>query len=153
WGQLRIPRPDVLLATSPQLLCGLAGNVIAKIRRVPFVLEVRDLWPESIVAVGALPARHPVIRGLERIEMNLYTAATAIVVVTDGFQQRLVERGISPAKISVIKNGADLSRFFPCPRDTPLRERLGYKDRFVVGYVGTHGMAHGLDAVLEAAKR
>jgi glycosyltransferase involved in cell wall biosynthesis len=126
--------------------------VIAGARRTPFVFEVRDLWPESIVAVGALPANHPVIRALSVAEMHLYRAARAIVVVTDAFRTRLVERGVRADKIHVIKNGVDLARFRPAPRKTPLRDKLGWGDRFVAAYVGTHGMAHGLDAVLDTAK-
>ena len=154
FGQLFVrERPDVLVATSPQLLCGAAGAVIAGVRRLPFVLEVRDLWPESIVAVGALPAGHPVIRGLTVVEETLYRAAKKIVVVTDAFREKLAARGIPDRKLAVIKNGVDLSRFRPAPRKTALREKLGLGDRFVCAYVGTHGMAHGLDAVLDVAKR
>lgn len=154
FGQLFVgAKPDVLVATSPQLLCGAAGALIAGARRVPFVLEVRDLWPESIVAVGALPAGHPVIRGLTVVEESLYQAAKKIVVVTDAFRTKLIERGVPAQKLAVIKNGVDLSRFSASKRDTPLRARLGLGDRFVAAYVGTHGMAHGLDAVLDVAKR
>jgi glycosyltransferase involved in cell wall biosynthesis len=151
-GQLRAQRPDVLVATSPQFLCAVAGHAIAFLRRTPFVFEVRDLWPESIVAVGALPADHWLVRGLERVEAHLYEAAQRIVVVTDSFRERLLERGISASKIAVVKNGVDLARFAPLPRETALRTKLGFGDRFVVSYVGTLGMAHGLDAVLDVAK-
>jgi glycosyltransferase involved in cell wall biosynthesis len=153
WGQLHVRRPDVVIATSPQLLCACAGRIVAAARRVPFVFEVRDLWPESVVAVGALPADHPVVRGLTIVEESLYSAADAIVVVTDAFRTRLVARGQPTGKIHVVKNGADLSRFHPAPSSTPLRSQLGLQGKFVVGYVGTHGMAHGLDAVLDVAKR
>lgn len=153
WGQRHVADPDVVVATSPQLLCGVAGAWVSLVRRKPFVLEIRDLWPESIVAVGALPARHPVIVGLTQVEEALYRAALHIVVVTDAFREKLIARGVPASKLSVIKNGVDLGRFTPLPRDTALRARLGWGDRFVVAYVGTHGMAHGLDAVLDAAKR
>jgi glycosyltransferase involved in cell wall biosynthesis len=152
WGQLRAERPDVLVATSPQFLCAVAGRAISWLRRIPFVFEVRDLWPESIVAVGALPADHWLVRGLEKVEVHLYDVAQRIVVVTDSFRRRLIERGVPSDKISVIKNGVDLGRFSPLGRETSLRARLGYEDRFVVSYVGTLGMAHGLDAVLDVAK-
>ena len=152
-GQARIGAADVVVATSPQLLCAAAGWTVAAARRTPFVFEVRDLWPESVVAVGALPADHPVIRGLTVVEEGLYGAAKAIVVVTDAFRTRLVERGQAAGKIHVIKNGVDLGRFVPGPRTTKLRAQLGWDDKFVVGYIGTHGMAHGLDAVLDVAKR
>jgi len=151
-GQWRVPEPDVVLATSPQLLCGAAGAAVAALKRKPFVLEVRDLWPESIVAVGALPRQHPVIKGLEVVEKSLYRAADHIVVVTDAFEENLAKRGVARRKLSVIKNGVDLTRFKPAPRETALRSRLGWAGKFVCAYVGTHGMAHGLDAVLDAAK-
>ena len=151
-GQWRVPEPDVVLATSPQLLCGAAGAAVAAIKRKPFVLEVRDLWPESIVAVGALPRQHPVVKGLEVVEKSLYRAADHIVVVTDAFEENLAKRGVARRKLSVIKNGVDLTRFKPAPCETALRSRLGWAEKFVCAYVGTHGMAHGLDAVLDAAK-
>jgi glycosyltransferase involved in cell wall biosynthesis len=94
-----------------------------------------------------------VVRALTVVEEHLYSAADAIVVVTDAFRARLVARGQPPSKIHVVKNGADLARFRPSPCDTGLRARLGLQGKFVVGYVGTHGMAHGLDAVLDVAKR
>jgi glycosyltransferase involved in cell wall biosynthesis len=153
WGQLHAKRVDVVIATSPQLLVGAAGRAIALLRRVPFVFEVRDLWPESVVAVGALAADHPVVRALEVAEMHLYEAADAIVLVTDAFRARLVERGVDAGKLHVVKNGVDLARFSPASRATPLREQLGFGDRFVAAYVGTHGMAHALDAVLDVAKK
>ena len=151
WGQFHVGRPDLVIATSPQFLCAAAGHAIARTRSLPFVFEVRDLWPESIVAVGALPARHPIVRGLTLIEEHLYRRADRIVVVTDSFAARLRGRGVAAEKIEVVKNGVDLDRFVPGPRDTPLRERLGYAGKFVVSYVGTHGMAHGLDRVLDVA--
>jgi glycosyltransferase involved in cell wall biosynthesis len=151
WGQFHVGHPDVLVATSPQFLCAVAGHAIARTRSLPFVFEVRDLWPESIVAVGALPAGHPVVRGLGLVEEHLYRQADRIVVVTDSFGARLRQRGVAAEKIEVVKNGVDLDRFVPGSRDTQLRGRLGYADKFVVSYVGTHGMAHGLDSVLDAA--
>jgi glycosyltransferase involved in cell wall biosynthesis len=153
WGQLHAKHVDVVIATSPQLLVGAAGRAIALLRRAPFVFEVRDLWPESVVAVGALPAEHPVVRALEVAEMHLYRAADAIVLVTDAFRTRLIERGVDATKLHVVKNGVDLARFSPASRDTPLRKQLGFGDRFVAAYVGTHGMAHALDAVVDVAKR
>jgi colanic acid biosynthesis glycosyl transferase WcaI len=153
WGQLHVGEADVVVATSPQLLCGLAGRMVAGLRRTPFVFEVRDLWPEGVAAVGALSPEHPVYRGLQAVEEHLYRSARAIVVVTDGFRTRLVDRGVPGSKVHVIKNGVDLRRFTPAPRETPLRAELGLGDRFVAGYVGTHGMTQGLDSVLDAARR
>jgi colanic acid biosynthesis glycosyl transferase WcaI len=151
WGQLHVGHPDVVVATSPQFLCAVAGHAIARLRSVPFVFEVRDLWPESIVAVGALPEGHPVVRGLTLVEEHLYRQAVRIVVVTDSFGARLRQRGVPAEKIEVVKNGVDLDRFVPGAHETRLRARLGYDGKFVVSYVGTHGMAHGLDSVLDVA--
>jgi colanic acid biosynthesis glycosyl transferase WcaI len=151
-AQWRVPEPDIVLATSPQLLCGVAGAAVSATKRKPFVLEIRDLWPESIVAVGALPRQHPVIKGLEVVEKSLYRAANHVVVVTDAFKENLESRGVPSSKLSVIKNGVDLGRFKPSDRNTALRAKLGWSEKFVCAYVGTHGMAHGLDAVLDTAK-
>ncbi|WP_437525870.1 glycosyltransferase family 4 protein [Sorangium sp. So ce726] len=150
-AQRDLPRADVLIATSPQFLTAVAGYGLSRLRGLPFVFEVRDLWPESIVAVGALPEGHAVVRGLTLVEEHLYRAADEIVVVTRSFRERLMERGVPADKIEVIPNGVDLGRFKPSSRDTPLRAELGFGDRVVVAYVGTHGMAHGLTAVLDVA--
>jgi glycosyltransferase involved in cell wall biosynthesis len=152
-GQARVPRVDVVVATTPQILCGLAGDIIARLRGVPFVLDLRDLWPESIVAVGALPARHPVIQVLEHVARRLYVDAARVVTVTDAFREILLAGGMPAHRISVVKNGVDLARFQPMPRQTALRARLGWGDKIIVEYAGTHGMAHALDRVLDAAAR
>src|SRR5690606_11556078 len=107
-GLARVPAVDLVLATSPQILTGVAGLALARLRRVPFVLEVRDLWPEGIVAVGALGARHPIIRGLTQIERALYRGAAGVVSVTDSFVDHFVARGVDRSRIAVIKNGIDV---------------------------------------------
>jgi colanic acid biosynthesis glycosyl transferase WcaI len=151
WGQWFSTRPDVLIATSPQILGALAGLCVSLLRRVPLVLEIRDLWPESIVAVGALRESHPIIKSLRVVESTLYRAAASIVVVTDSFRDYLLTRGIDDSKIEVVKNGVDLARFTPRAHNTPLRRELNWQSNFVVGYVGTHGMAHRLDRLLDVA--
>ena len=143
---------DLVVATSPQFFAACAGRAIAALRRKPFVFELRDLWPESIRAVGAL-RNERLLRGLERLELSLYRAAAAVVPVTHSFRDNLIGRGIDPAKIHVITNGADLARFAPRPKDEVLAAGLGLTSAFVAGYVGTHGMAHGLETLLEAAAR
>jgi colanic acid biosynthesis glycosyl transferase WcaI len=147
-------KPDVLIATSPQILTALSGWWLSRLRRVPFVFEVRDIWPRSIVEVGALPEGHPAIRALEGLEMFLYRRADRVVVVTDSFVDALAERGVPRDKLRVVKNGVDLVLFHPQPRDNEVRRELGLgPDDFMALYVGTHGMAHGLGTVLEAAER
>src|SRR5690606_20849462 len=145
-------RPDVVVATTPQFFCALAGWILAALRRLPFVLELRDLWPASIVAVGAM--RDGVaVRMLERLELFLYRRAAAVVSVTDSFREDLIRRGIEARKIHVIRNGADLTWCWPRPRDAQMEQRFGLRGKFVVGYLGTHGMAHALPRVLEAAAK
>jgi colanic acid biosynthesis glycosyl transferase WcaI len=145
-----LPRCDVVIGTSPQFFAALGASVIAKLRRRPFVFELRDLWPASIVEVGALRSGFA-IRMLEALELHLYRRATAVISVTHSFKRELANRGIDSDKIEVVQNGVDLAHFMARPRDPQLRNELGLQGRFVVGYLGTHGMAHGLHSVLDAA--
>ena len=147
----RLPRSDVYVSTSPQFFCGLAGMLAAKMRRTPWVLEVRDLWPESIVTVGAMH-RGMTIRFLEWLERLAYRKADRIVAVTDSFAPHIAERCQGAAKIDVIKNGVDLSLFKRGADGGEIKRRFGLEGRFVAAYVGTHGMAHGLDTMLDAAE-
>jgi glycosyltransferase involved in cell wall biosynthesis len=145
----RLKRPDVVVSTSPQFFCGLAGLMAKSLRGVPWVLEIRDLWPESIVTVGAM-RKGMTVRFLEWLERLAYRRADQIVSVTDSFVPHIAARG-GAGKITVIKNGADLLRFQRQGRGDEARARLGVEGRFVAAYVGTHGMAHGLDTILRAA--
>lgn len=145
------PRPDVLVATSPQFFAAVGGWTAAALRRVPFVFELRDLWPASIAAVGALKPG-PALAGLEKLERFLYRRASAVVAVSDAFRRDLAARGIDERKIHVVTNGVDLSSYAPRKRDEDLARTLGLGGRFVVGYLGTHGMAHALDNLLDAAE-
>lgn len=145
-------RPDVVVATSPQFFCVIAGWAVSVAKWRPFVFELRDLWPASITAVGAMK-RGKVIRLLERIELFLYRRANAVVSVTESFREDLVARGIARDKIHVVINGVDLERYEPRPRDEALAREFGLAGKFVAGYMGTHGLAHALPKVLEAAER
>lgn len=144
-------RPDVVVATSPQFFCAAGGWALSVLRWRPFVFELRDLWPASIVAVGAMK-RGRVIWMLERLELFLYARAKAIVSVTESFRRDLIARGVPPAKIHVVMSGVDLARYSPRARDAELAREYGLEGKFVAGYMGTHGMAHALDKVLEAAE-
>lgn len=144
-------RPDVVAATSPQFFAGVGGCLLAAVRRVPFVLELADLWPESVVAVGAM-RRSAALRWLEQVELWMYRRAARIVALTEAFRTNLVQRGVEPGKIGVVVNGVDLARYRPMPKDMELARRWGIPaDCFVVGYLGTLEMAHGLENVLSAA--
>lgn len=144
-------RPDVVVATSPQFFCAVGGWVLAALKRRPFVFELRDLWPASIMAVGAM-RKSLVIRLLEKLELFLYRRARLIVSVTESFRADLAARGVPPGKIRVVINGVDLDRYEPRARDTALAREFGLEGKFVAGYMGTHGMAHALPKVLEAAE-
>jgi len=145
-------RPDVVAATSPQFFAAVGGWAVAASRRLPFVFELGDLWPASIIAVGAMKD-NLLLRLMERLELFLYRRAAAIVALTGAFKRNLVSRGISADKIAVVLNGVDLPRYAPTPKDAKLAAQYGLENSFTVGYVGTHGMAHGLDNVLSAAER
>ena len=143
-------RPDVVLATSPQFFCGWAGMLVARLKRRPFILEVRDIWPESIETVGAVKNR-PLLRLLGWMETKLYASARHIVAVGEGYKEQLVARGVPPEKVTVITNGVDPSALEPRTKNKELLEQYRLEDRFVVSYIGTIGMACGLDVVLRAA--
>jgi colanic acid biosynthesis glycosyl transferase WcaI len=144
-------RPDVICSTSPQFFAAVGGWMLAACRRRPFVFELGDLWPASIVAVGAMKRSLP-LRLVEKLELFLYRKSAAVAALTHAFKRNLVSRGIDPDKIRVVRNGVDADRYGPRERDTGLAEEYGLTDKFVAGYVGTHGMAHALDSVIEAAK-
>lgn len=144
-------RPDVVVATSPQFFCAIGGWALSVAKWRPFVFELRDLWPASIMAVGAMK-KSLAIRVLEKVELFLYRRADAIVSVTESFREDLIARGIDRDKIHVVINGVDLDRYEPRPRDAQLAREFGLEGKFVAGYMGTHGMAHALPKVLEAAE-
>lgn len=157
WCAVRLRGVDVVVATSPQFFCGWAGVLAAKMKRRPFVLEIRDIWPESIVTVGAMK-RSWVIRLLEWLERRMYSAADRIVTVGDGYRRELLEKQVFDEKIAVIPNGVDIETFPAASslhtgdrRANELRDRWRAGNQFVCSYVGTVGMAHGLEVVLEAA--
>ena len=144
-------RPDLIVATSPQFFTACAGYGLSVLRWRPWVFELRDLWPDSIIAVGAMKPGFG-LRMLERLELFLYRRASMVVSVTNAFRDNLISRGIDGDKIEVVTNGVDPSRFTPAPRDDALAAELGLTGKIVIGYVGTHGMAHALDRVLDAAE-
>ncbi|MDO4636164.1 MAG: glycosyltransferase family 4 protein [Lautropia sp.] len=142
-------RPDILISTSPQFFCAVAGWIVSRLRRLPWIFELRDLWPASIVAVGAMK-EGALIRMLYWIEMSMYRAADRVIAVTKGLRQDLVDRGIPGDKVVVVRNGADTNRFTPRPKDPALVERFGLQGKFVVGYYGTIGMGAGVQTAVDA---
>lgn len=151
FAALKEPRPDVIAATSPQFFTAVAGWAASAVRGLPFVFELGDLWPASISAVGAL-RKSFALKMIEKLELFLYRRSTAIAALTASFKDDLVGRGINGAKIDVVINGVDLARYAPRERDSDLARKWGLEEKFVAGYIGTHGMAHALENVLDAAQ-
>ncbi|MFP3867797.1 MAG: glycosyltransferase family 4 protein [Desulfobacteraceae bacterium] len=149
---IRGSKPDVLVATSPQFFCAVAGYLLSKIKRCPFVFELRDLWPESIVAVGAMRPGM-VLRIIEKLELCLYRHSDLIIALTDAFKKNLIKRGVPAANIRVIKNGVDLSFFSPRGAPEALKVEIGTQGKFVVTYIGTIGMAHAIDKIVAVAEQ
>lgn len=148
-GARRIKDVDVCIASTPQFFAGLAGTAVRRLKRVPLCLEVRDLWPDSLAAVevGAGGAVMRLLRGIERF---MYRAARGIVIVSPAFRAHIEATGVSSDRISVVPNGLNPALFRP--RDGARSHFARWGDRFLVGYVGTHGMAHGLETALDAAR-
>jgi colanic acid biosynthesis glycosyl transferase WcaI len=149
---LFVSKPDVLIASSPQLLVALSGWWLAAIKRVPFVFEVRDLWPESLAAVGVGGGNSLLNRVLGVIAGFLYRRSTCIVVVTDAFKTYLIANWNVPAeKIFVVENGVETEMFSPQADSAEKKKELGAEGKFLVCYTGTMGLAHGLETLIEAA--
>ena len=150
-------KTDIIIATSPQFFTALSGKLLSYFKRKPWILEVRDLWPDSIVAVGSLSVSSKIYKFLKRAEAYFYRTATKVVVVTDSFKKYLIEdHRINKEKIGVFKNGIDVSSIIK----PNLYEVNGIKDFLgirletkIITYIGTHGLAHGLEFILNCAKK
>ncbi len=151
----RLASPHVVIATSPQLLCALAGWWIARSKRVPFVFEVRDLWPESLAAVGAGGEGTLLHRALGAIAGFLYKRADRIIVVTPAFKDHLIRNwGVPQEKIAVVENGVETDLFRPdAAAAAEVRHRFSLDQRFLICYIGTMGMAHGLETLIATAEK
>ena len=152
-GIFKIARPDVIVATSPPLTVGSTMGLLSLCWRRPAVFEVRDLWPESAIDTGVLKSA-PLIKYLYRLERKAYKKAKCINVLTPAFRDALIEKkGVSPDKICMIPNGADLDIMIPGPKDNHIREQLGLKDKFVVSYFGAHGRANRVGQLCDVAEK
>jgi glycosyltransferase involved in cell wall biosynthesis len=133
---------DITIGTSPTFFAPMAAAWTAFQRKIPFIMEVRDLWPAIFVELGVL--RNPsLIRWLERWELALYRQATRVVTVTEAFRHNLIERGVPASKVVTIRNGADVEFWQP----------IELEGRFVALYIGAHGISHALGSILESAAR
>ena len=143
-------KTDVIIATSPQFFTTWTAETLATLKRKPWVFELRDIWPESIRAVGAISGDSKIFKFLEKLELRLYKRSSRVVSVTESFKKNLIKRGIDGEKVKVVLNGANLERFSKMEKDAALVEKYNLEGKFVVGYVGTHGMAHKLDFILNS---
>ncbi len=151
---LFVRRPDVVIATSPQLLVALSGWWIARCKAAPFVFEVRDLWPESVAAVGMGKQKSLLYRTLKAIAGFLYRRSDRIVVVAPAFKEHLLQHWQVPAeKIFVVENGVETAIFKPQRANLEIRRKLDAEDKFVISYIGTIGAAHQLETMIEAAEK
>jgi glycosyltransferase involved in cell wall biosynthesis len=150
-GSVMTARPDVVVGTSPQFFCAVSAYLLSVIKRAPFVFEVRDIWPQSAVELGAL--RNPlIIRALESIEHFLYRRARLIIVVAEATRPYLVAKGVNPDKIRIVPNGIDAKYLESAVATSEeIRNQYELNGKFIVSYIGTHGMSHALDVVLKAA--
>ena len=143
-------RTDIIVATSPQFFTAVAGRWLSFFKLKPWIMEVRDLWPESIAAVGAMNEGR-IYKFLEWVELRLYKSAKKIIVVTDTFKRKIAARGIDTSKINVHKNGVILDLFEARPKDKQLmKANPQFQGKKVFAYIGTHGMAHGLSFILNS---
>lgn len=147
-------RPDVIIGTSPQFFAAWAGLISSRLHwhRVPFIAEIRDLWPDSIVAVGAMKNKRT-LAFIYLLEKWLYKGATRIVTVGPGYVEDLKEKSVPLERISVIPNGVDKELFSVQVPDEKFREKYGLVGKMTCAYVGTIGMASGLEMMLDAAEK
>lgn len=150
-GAKTVGQPDVIIVQSPPLFDAFAVRLLAWLKRCPYIFMVSDLWPESAVQLGALRNRL-FIRLAEWLEWSTYRSAALVWVVTEGIQQNLLRRGLSPEHVFLLTNGVDTETFRPLSQ-VQARQELAWDERFTVVYAGTHGLSHGLTAVLDAAEQ
>ena len=149
-------KTDLIIATSPQFFTAVSGRMLSVFKRIPWVMEVRDLWPDSIAAVGSMNKKSISFRLLKKIEHHLYLSAFKIIVVTDSFKKYIVtEHKIKSKKVGVFKNGVIINNLKkPKSKDViALKKHLDLENKIIFSYVGTHGLAHGLEFILESISK
>ena len=149
-------KADIIIATSPQFFTAISGRVLSFFKGKPWVMEVRDLWPDSIVAVGSMSKKSKAFKILKKIEHRLYLNAQKIIVVTDSFKEYLIEKHFIPSeKIGVFKNGVIINNFKKIDSEKllKLRKSFGLENKIVISFIGTHGLAHGLRFILDSISK
>ncbi|MGE5777664.1 MAG: glycosyltransferase family 4 protein [Chloroflexota bacterium] len=152
WAALQVKDADLIMGTTPPIFQAVSAWFVALLRRKPFLLEVRDLWPEFAISMGVI--KNPILIALGRwLEKFLYARATHILVNSPAYKEYLIAKGVPEAKITFIAYGTDIDMFNPGVDGSSVRERLGLQDKFMVLYAGAMGQAHDLYTVLRAAQR
>ena len=150
FSQRHVAGPDIVIGSSPTFFAAMAGAGLARKRRAPFVMEVRDLWPAIFVELGVLKNRLA-IDLLEKWEMSLYRRASRVVTVTDAFRDNIIARGIPEEKVVTITNGADVDFWKPAEKPVGLMRSLDLEGRFVALYIGAHGISQALSRIIDSA--
>ena len=151
-GVFHAGKCDIIICTSPPLTVGLTGWILSKLKRVPMVFEVRDLWPESAIDTGVLTNKW-LIKMSFWLERTSYKSASWINVLTPAFEESLVKnKSINPDRISMIPNGADMDIFLPGQRDNWVRTKYGIEEKIIITYVGAHGVANHLIQLIDVAE-
>lgn len=149
----KVKKPDIILVTSPPLFVGITGIIGKFLKRKPLIFEIRDLWPESAIDTGVLTSK-PIIKIAYLVEKLSYKAADKINVLTPAFREKLISRkNINPQRIVYVPNGADTDIFMPDETVTWVREEYGLQNKFILTYMGAHGLANNLSSLLEVAKK
>ena len=152
WTALQVKDVDLVMGTTPPIFQAVSAWFVALLRRKPFLLEVRDLWPEFGVSMGVL--KNPVVIGLARwLEMFLYARATHILVNSPAYKEYMIGKGVPENKVTYIAYGTDVDMFNPSVDGSSIRKELGVDDKFVVLYAGALGQANDIDTILRAAER
>jgi len=147
---LLVGNQDLLLVPSPPLTNGVTGWLLSRLHRIPFIYNVQDIYPDVAVRLGIL--KNPrLIRLFERMESFVYSKATAISVISDGFTRNLQRKGVPARKLNVIPNFIDANFVKPLPRCNPFSEAHGLNSRFVALFAGNIGLSQGMDSVVDAA--
>jgi glycosyltransferase involved in cell wall biosynthesis len=152
FAALTIRKPDVIFATSTPLTVGIPGYIAARLKSVPFIFEVRDIWPECFIQSGTVTGKELSIRILGWLERFIYKHADKILLVSKGFEERLIERGFPAEKMKTILLGADRDIFREVKPDYEFVARYGLEGKIIAVYTGAHGITNGLEYVIDAAE-
>lgn len=151
-NSLTLNKPDIVISTTPHIFIPLGAIAFSRLRRIPHILEVRDLWPESIAANTNLSQDSFFYKLLEKYELFLYKQSKNVIVFTESFRDNISKRGIDPDKLHFVINGANLELFSNIIPDKAFAKKNNLENKFVVSYMGTFGLSHNLLNAIDAAR-